>query len=91
MDPNKQEILVEYIEHWVQAMRQSQLWRMSPDAVKQVRVYINIADVKPWLVLINIFNLLLVKYGLSLVDPQVFFDLVLLLLFYELIVLTFLA
>ena len=91
MDPNKQEILVEYIEHWVQAMRQSQLWRMSPDAVKQVRVYINIAYVKPWLVLINIFNLLLVKYGLPLVDPQVFFDLVLLLLFYELIVLTFLA
>jgi len=91
MDPNKQEILVEYIEHRVQAMRQSQLWRMSPDAVKQVRVYINIADVKPWLVLINIFNLLLVKYGLPLVDPQVFFDLVLLLFFYELIVLTFLA
>ena len=68
VDPNQQKVLVEDVKHGVEAVRHRQLLGVGPDAVKQVRVHVDVTDVEPGLVFVNIVYFLLVKYCLSFVN-----------------------
>lgn len=68
MDPNQQEIFMEYIEHRMEAVGRCQLWSMGPYSKEEIGVDINVTYVQPALMLINIVDFSQIKNCLSFVD-----------------------
>ena len=62
VDPNQQKVLVEDVEHRVEAMCHRKLLSVSSDAVKQVWIHVDVTDVEPGLVFVDVVYFLLVKY-----------------------------
>jgi len=67
---------MEDVKHRVEAVSNRQFLCVSPDTKMQERIDINIANIQPALMLIDIVDFSEIKNGLSFVDSQVFFNFV---------------
>ena len=67
MDPNQQEIFMEYIEHWMEAVGRCQLRSMGSYSKEEIGVDINVTYIQPALMLINIVDFSQIKNCLSFV------------------------